>query len=77
MVSITLSVPDDTRKLMKRFPEMNWSGFVRKAIEEKAQELSKLESLKMRLAKERDFDDSAIATVRQGRNGRASVLKRL
>ena len=33
MVSITLSVPEDVRHKMDMFPEINWSGFVRKSIE--------------------------------------------
>ena len=45
MVSIIIGVDEQTRKLMKQFPEMNWSGFVRKVIKEKTQELSLKEKL--------------------------------
>ena len=32
MVSITLSVPEDLKKKMDGFPEMNWSAVAREAI---------------------------------------------
>jgi len=32
MVSITLSVPKDTKKEMDGFPEINWSAIAREAI---------------------------------------------
>ena len=77
MESITLSVPDETRKLMKEFPDVNWSGFVRKAIEERARELKRIEGLKRELAKEREFDTWAISVVRDGRKGRAQQLRKV
>jgi len=39
MVSITLSVPEKTKKLMNQFPEINWSGYIRKRIMQKVDEL--------------------------------------
>lgn len=35
MVSITLSVPDNLKKEMEQFPEMNWSEVARQAIKKK------------------------------------------
>lgn len=32
MVNITLSVPEDIKKEMEKFPEMNWSAIARAAI---------------------------------------------
>jgi len=32
MVNITLSVPEDMKKEMEKFPEMNWSEIARAAI---------------------------------------------
>jgi hypothetical protein len=46
MVSITLSVQEEIRELMKKHDELNWSGCIRKAIEQKANELEKVEILK-------------------------------
>lgn len=76
MVSITLSVPEDTRKLMKKFPEMNWSGFVRKSIDEKARKLAKLEELKKQLESEAEQQSWAVKVLRSSRNGRIEELKR-
>ncbi len=32
MANITLSIPDDVRERMRRYPEIKWSEVVRKAI---------------------------------------------
>ena len=76
MVSITLSVPDETRELMKQFPEMNWSGFVRKTIEEKASQLKKLEALQKKLRAEQDIDEWAVKLHKSTRSERLAILKR-
>ncbi|MFT4305190.1 MAG: hypothetical protein ACMXX8_03780 [Candidatus Woesearchaeota archaeon] len=75
MVSITLSVPEDVRKLMKSFPEMNWSGFVRKKIEEKARNLSEIEKLKKQLEKEESNIDWSVKLQRASRSNRLKELK--
>ena len=67
MVSITLSVPQDVRTLMKKFPEVNWSGLVRKAISQKAHELALKEDMHQQLAKEKEFDSWAVKLIREGR----------
>ncbi len=76
MVSITLSVPDKTKDLMDQFPEMNWSGFVRKSIEEKVHKLAKLEELKKQLEKEQDIVDWSVKLQRASRSGRLEQLKK-
>ncbi|MBI4174612.1 MAG: hypothetical protein HY517_03120 [Candidatus Aenigmarchaeota archaeon] len=45
MPNITLSVPDDLKKLMDECPEINWSAVAREAIKEKAVQLSVLKSI--------------------------------
>ena len=35
MVSITLSVPEELKQDMDKFPEMNWSAVAREAIKQK------------------------------------------
>ena len=72
MVSITLAVPDEVRKLMKQFPEINWSGFVRKAIEEKAGRLKMKQELSKELERERDFTDWSVELGRKAKKGRFS-----
>ena len=52
MVSITLSVPNRVRELMKRFPEINWSAFVRSSIERKVEQLSWKEEMLANLKQE-------------------------
>tara|TARA_Y100000310_G_scaffold324835_1_gene387233 strand:+ start:10694 stop:10939 length:246 start_codon:yes stop_codon:yes gene_type:complete len=76
MVSITLSVPEETRKLMKQFPEMNWSGFVRKQIEEKSHNLQVVEKLQKQLEKESEINEWAVKLTRRSRKDRASELRK-
>ena len=42
---ITVRVPLELKKRMERFPSVNWSDVVRKAIEEKLRELEIREAL--------------------------------
>jgi len=43
MTNITLSIDDDVYKKMKKFSEIKWSEFVRKAIKQRIEEIEKLE----------------------------------
>ncbi len=70
MVSVTVSVPEETKELMSRFPEMNWSGFVRKSIEEKAKELSWKEGLLQKIKSEELFTKWAVELGREAKKGR-------
>ncbi len=67
MVSITLSVPEEVRKLMKKFPEVNWSALIRKTIEEKTKQFALKESMLDELKKEEDFNNWAVELIRKGR----------
>ncbi len=60
MVSITLSIPESVREQMKKFPEINWSGFVRASIEEKAKRLLWKEQMLKQLESEKEFDKEAL-----------------
>ncbi len=40
MTNITLSIEDETYGLMKRYSEIRWSEFIRKAIRQKVAELN-------------------------------------
>ena len=46
MVSVTLSVPDETREKMDQFPEINWSEVARQSINEKISDMEFLENFK-------------------------------
>ena len=67
MVSITISVPEEIRKVMKEFPEINWSGLVRKTIEEKAEALMLKNEMLKELKEEKKISDWAVELVRKGR----------
>lgn len=45
MATITLSVPDDMKKDMEQFREINWSEVARGAIREKMSQLSILKAI--------------------------------
>lgn len=46
MVSITLSVPEEMKEEMEKFPEINWSEVARQSIDKKLEELQFLEEFK-------------------------------
>ncbi len=68
MVSMTISVPEEIRKLMKRFPDVNWSGLVRKYVSEKARELELKEEMLEQLKHEKNFNDWSVQLIRQNRH---------
>jgi hypothetical protein len=77
MVSITLSVPAEVKANMDRFPEMNWSGFVRQKIIEKTEKLSWREEMMKRAKEEEELDMWIVDLVREGRKGRFEELKKM
>ena len=70
MVSITLSVPEEIHKLMKKFPEINWSGLIRVCITEKAKRLAIKEEMLKQLSKEKDFNEWSVNLIREGRKNK-------
>jgi len=60
MVSITLSVPEETRRNMKKFNEVNWSSVVRTAINNKVEKLLWKEQMLKELEKEKEHDKIAL-----------------
>jgi len=76
MVSITLSVSEEVRETMKKFPEINWSGLVRTCIIEKAKTLTLKEELLKGLSKEKEFNEWAVDLGKKAKKGRLkSILK--
>ena len=67
MVSITLSVNPQVAQKMKLFPEINWSGFVRNAIEKKIETMSWKESALKALQNEEEIDAWAVNLQRKAR----------
>lgn len=45
MANITLSIPEDLHRKMKKFSEIKWSEVARKAIQKKVQDLEMLNKL--------------------------------
>ena len=74
MASITLSVPEEIRKKMKEFPEINWSGLVRKIIERRIKELIWKEEMLKQLKEEKEFTNW---TVEMGRKAKKDRFKKL
>tara|TARA_Y100000034_G_C6619195_1_gene269919 strand:- start:228 stop:500 length:273 start_codon:yes stop_codon:yes gene_type:complete len=70
MVSITVSVPESTREIMKKFPEVNWSGLVRGTIEEKAKRLLWKQKMLAQLnsKEEQDFIEWGVDLGRKAKN---------
>ena len=75
MVSITLSVPEEVHELMKKFPEINWSGLVRTCITEKTKKLAIKEEMLKQMEKERGFIDWSVELGRKSKVGRSQRLK--
>lgn len=78
MVSVTLSVPEEIRKKMKQFPEINWSAFIRKCIEEKAKKLAVKEALldRFREEKESGFIGWTVELGKKVKEGSAARLRK-
>ena len=75
MVSITFSIPEETRKTMKEFPEINWTHLVRTAIEEKAKRLALKQELLKKFKGEKDFIDWSVELGRKAKQGRSQRLR--
>ncbi len=76
MVSVTVSVTEDIRALMKQFPEMNWSGFVSKAITQKAEEMKWREEMLRKLQTEEGAQEWAVGLQKNARKGRYEKLRK-
>ena len=76
MVSITFSVSPEVRRMMKEYPEMNWSGYIKNMINQKVTELSWRDSMLKKLKQEQEFDDWAVRIQKSSRTGRLAQLKR-
>jgi hypothetical protein len=74
MVSITISVSEEIRDLMKKFPEVNWSALVRKVISEKAKLMLIKEEMLSELKKEEEFIDWSVELGRKAKKGRLQRL---
>jgi len=76
MVSVTLSVSRKTKELMNKFPEINWSGFIRKSIEKKVMQLQWKGEMLKKIKEEETFTDWAVKAQRESRKQRFEELKK-
>lgn len=78
MVSITFSIPENTRKVMKEFPEVNWTHIVRSTIEEKVRKLELKREMLKRLdsPEEQELTRWSVAFGRRIKQGRFEKLKK-
>ena len=45
MVNMTLAIPEELHKRMRKFPEMRWSTIARQAIEQRIDDLEEVERI--------------------------------
>ena len=76
MVSMTLSIPEDIKKKMEEFPEVNWSGLVRKILLEKINELSWKQEMLEQIKKDEEFTNWAVEMGRKMKRDRLKELKK-
>ncbi len=74
MPNITLSLPEEIKRKMEEFPEINWSALVKKYLEAKISRLIWKEQMLKQLESEKEFDEEAL---RIGDKIKENVWKRL
>ena len=70
MANITLSIPEDLKKEMENFPEINWSEVARDSIKKKIAQLTFLKGFRM------DSDITAEEAFKLGQEVNELLVKR-
>ena len=70
MVNITLSIPEDLKKEMEKFPEINWSEVARDSIKKKIAQLTFLKGFRM------DSDITVDEALKLGQEVNQLLVKR-
>jgi hypothetical protein len=70
MANITLSIPEDLKKEMEKFPEINWSEVARDSIKKKIAQLSFLKGFRM------DSEITADEALKLGQEVSRSLVNR-
>ncbi len=70
MTNITLSIPEDLKREMEKFPEINWSEVARDSIKKKIAQLTFLKGFKM------DSDISVDDALKLGQEVNQLLVKR-
>ena len=68
MVSITLSVSEEIREIMRKHQEINWSGFVKNCILGKAEQLEWKEKMLEELQQQQPIVDWSVQLQKKSRN---------
>ena len=76
MKNITLSVPEELKRKMEEFPEVNWSGLIRKYVESRVQRLVWKEEMLKQLESEKEFEEIALEIGNKIKQGVWSRLKK-
>ncbi|MDP3728619.1 MAG: hypothetical protein Q8R18_04160 [bacterium] len=76
MVSVTLSIPEEIKKKMENFDEVNWSGLIRKTIIEKTKELEWKQNMLKRLKAGEEISEWALELQKKARKDRYNTLKK-
>ena len=76
MVSVTLSIPEEVKKKMDNFEEINWSGFIRKVILKKTKELEWKEAMLEKVNEEEKIAEWAQNLTKKDRERRIKQLKK-
>lgn len=72
MTTMTLSVPEDIKKQMKQFPQVNWSAIARDALNKELKRQQRLNQIKQQVSQE--DSEWAINMGRKLKSGRAQEL---
>ena len=70
MANLTLSIPNELKKMMEQFPEINWSEVTRDSIKKKIVQLSFMKSFRI------DSEISPEDALKLGREISELLLKR-
>jgi len=73
---MNITLPEELKHKIERFPEINWPGFVKKAMEHKVEELQHREQILKELEEEQDIIDWSVKLQRASRRGRFDELKK-
>ena len=73
MPNITLSITNDMKKKMDQMEEVNWSGLVRKLIEQEISRRLIREEMLRELKKEEPLNKWAVELIRKGRKNENSA----
>ncbi len=76
MANITISVPEGLKHQLEAFPEINWSGLMRKYLESRVARLVWKEQMLKELEADKEFDEIALEIGNKMKQGVWERLKK-